>query len=141
MDQPVPTETHIPVDQPTPAGIPVQVDLTPAQLAAVQALSSLHNIPVDQITVVSTEAVDWPDGCLGVVLPGVACTQAPVPARALTNGLGLAGLARAAPAPSPSAPFADGEGRGGVRSRPATPRPARASGESALHVGVRAMRS
>ncbi len=37
------------------------------------------NIPVEQIQVVSTEAAEWKDGCLGVALPGVLCTKGPVP--------------------------------------------------------------
>ncbi len=65
--EPPPTPTHIPVD------------LTPAQLAAIRTLASDKNIPVEQIQVVSTEAAEWPDGCLGVVLPGVLCTQGKVP--------------------------------------------------------------
>jgi hypothetical protein len=59
----VPTPTHPPVD------------LTPAQLAAVQAVSKKYNLPVDQIHIANTEAVTWPNGCLGVVLPGVMCTD------------------------------------------------------------------
>src|SRR5512137_1783797 len=65
--EPPPTPTHIPVD------------LTPAQLAAIRTLASDKNIPVEQIQVVSTEAAEWKDGCLGVVLPGVLCTQGTVP--------------------------------------------------------------
>jgi len=77
----VPTDvpTTIPVTQPEPTGTPIHVDLTPAQLAAMQALAQQLQIPVEQITLVSTEAVDWPDGCLGVVLPNVSCLQAITP--------------------------------------------------------------
>jgi len=57
----------------------VPVDLTPAQLAAVTSLSDKLGKAVDQITVVSTEEVTWPDGCLGIVQMGVLCTQAEVP--------------------------------------------------------------
>jgi hypothetical protein len=70
--QPVSTET-------APPATPIRVDLTPAQLAAMQALASAQNIPVEQIQLVSTAAVEWPDGCLGVVLMGVLCTRGPVP--------------------------------------------------------------
>jgi hypothetical protein len=45
-------------------------------MAAVQALSKKYNLPVDQIKIISTEAVTWPSGCLGVVIPGVMCTDA-----------------------------------------------------------------
>ena len=57
----------------------VPVDLTPAQLAAVTSLSDQLRLAADQIKLVSTEAVTWPDGCLGIVRMGVMCTQAEVP--------------------------------------------------------------
>ncbi len=59
----VPTETHVPTDR------------TPAQLAALQAVSKKYNIPIEKISLDSTEAVTWPNGCLGVVIPGVMCTD------------------------------------------------------------------
>jgi hypothetical protein len=68
---PIPTEAA-----PTPTHIPV--DLTPALRAAMQALASDQNIPIDQIHLVSTQAMSWPTGCLGVVIPGVMCTRGPV---------------------------------------------------------------
>jgi hypothetical protein len=52
---------------------------TPAQQAAIAALSKILNLPPGQITLISTEAVNWPDGCLGVQRAGVMCTQAIVP--------------------------------------------------------------
>ena len=55
---------------------PIPVDLTPAQLAAIQEVAGKYNIPVDQIHITSTEAATWPSGCLGVVIPGVMCTDA-----------------------------------------------------------------
>ncbi len=64
----------------TPTPKPTQqADLTPAEQAAISRLSSLLNLPPDEISVISTEAVEWPDGCLGVQRPGVMCTQAIVP--------------------------------------------------------------
>ncbi|HLO28774.1 MAG TPA: hypothetical protein VK249_06550 [Anaerolineales bacterium] len=66
-----------PTQQPTPTH--VRVDLTPAQLAALKALSEKLSLPADKITVVSTEAVTWPNGCLGIVRMGVLCTQNEVP--------------------------------------------------------------
>lgn len=57
----------------------VPADLTPAQRAAVTSLSETLGVPPDEIKVVSTEAVTWPDGCLGVVREGMMCTQAEVP--------------------------------------------------------------
>lgn len=52
------------------------VTLTPAQDAALTLLSQTLNLPADQISLISTEAVTWPDGCLGVERPGLMCTQA-----------------------------------------------------------------
>jgi len=52
---------------------------TPAQQAAITALSRTVNLPPGQITLISTDAVDWPDGCLGIQREGVACTEAIVP--------------------------------------------------------------
>ena len=51
----------------------------PTQQAAIKALSETLNLPPGQITLISTEAMDWPDGCLGVQRIGVMCTQAIVP--------------------------------------------------------------
>jgi hypothetical protein len=68
--QPGPTETPIP-----PTATPIPAELTPAQLIALNALAQTLNLPTDQITLVSTEAVDWPDGCLGVYRPEVTCIQ------------------------------------------------------------------
>lgn len=62
---------------PTPSQI--SVDLTPAQMAAVQEVSKKYSIPVDQIQVASSEAVTWPNGCLGVVIPGFMCTDIVTP--------------------------------------------------------------
>jgi hypothetical protein len=64
--RPPPTET--------PAG-----EITPAVRAALEALAASLGIDADQITVVSVEAVDWPDGCLGVHRIGVMCTMGIVP--------------------------------------------------------------
>jgi hypothetical protein len=58
---------------PTPTHLPA--DLTPAQLAAIQEVSTKYSIPVDQIKIISTEAMTWPNGCMGVVIPGAMCTD------------------------------------------------------------------
>lgn len=71
-----PTPTQPPIHS-TPTTPPS--DLTPAQLAAIGALSSALGIPPDQIGVTSTEAVDWPDACLGVTQTGVMCAQVITP--------------------------------------------------------------
>ena len=65
------------IEEPTPTHIPV--DLTPAQRATLTALSEKLSLTADKITLVSTEAVTWPNGCLGIVQMGVMCTQAEVP--------------------------------------------------------------
>ena len=64
-------------EQPTPTHIPM--DLTPAQRAAITALSANLGLPADKITLVSTEAVDWPDGCLGVYEDGLVCAEVITP--------------------------------------------------------------
>ena len=72
------TEEATSVDeQPTPTHIPV--DLTPAQRAAINALMEQFSLTADKIKLVSTEAVTWPNGCLGIVRMGVMCTQNEVP--------------------------------------------------------------
>ncbi len=52
---------------------------TLAQQAAITALSQTLNLSPGQITVISAEAVEWPDGCLGIQTLGMMCTQASVP--------------------------------------------------------------
>ena len=74
--EPAATEAASGSDKPP---TPISGDLTPAQLAAVKSLSERLGVTVDQIILVSTEAVTWPDGCLGIVKMGVMCTQAQVP--------------------------------------------------------------
>jgi hypothetical protein len=70
------TEAPSTIDE-EPTHIPV--DLSPAQRAALTALSEKLKVTVDNIKLVSTEAVTWPNGCLGVQKIGVLCTQAEVP--------------------------------------------------------------
>jgi hypothetical protein len=36
------------------------------------------NVPADQIQLISTEAVQWPDGCLGIVRINARCMGGPV---------------------------------------------------------------
>ena len=53
-----------------------------APVAALQAHADLVNrlqVDPDMIQLVSVEAVDWPDGCLGVQTPGVMCTMVITP--------------------------------------------------------------
>src|SRR5215211_6036607 len=62
-------EPSNPNQEPTSTNIPK--DLTPAQLVAITKLSENLGLPAESIKLVSTEAVDWPDGCLGVQEEGV----------------------------------------------------------------------
>lgn len=74
--QPQPTEQSL---LPSDDGSSPSTQWTPAQNAAITALSGTLSLPPGQIAVVSTEAVEWRDGCLGVQKLGVMCTQAIVP--------------------------------------------------------------
>lgn len=78
---PSPSPTQVPVDTPIPGPTPthIPVDVPPALRAAIATLASELNISADQIKVVSSEAVNWPDGCLGVVRLGVMCIRGPIP--------------------------------------------------------------
>lgn len=51
-------------------------EMRSAESAAITALSGTLNLPPGQITLISTESVTWPDGCLGVQREGMMCTQA-----------------------------------------------------------------
>ncbi len=46
-----------------------------AALAARKMLVDQLKVDIDTIGLVSVEKVDWPDGCLGVYTPGIACIQ------------------------------------------------------------------
>ena len=50
-----------------------------AALKARADLAERLQIDPDAIKLVSVEAVDWPDGCLGVQTPGVMCTMVITP--------------------------------------------------------------
>jgi hypothetical protein len=68
-----PTEsaTQIPTESPA--------ELSPVEDAVVAHHAEGAGISPDDITVVSTEEVEWPDGCLGLRIEGLMCTQAIVP--------------------------------------------------------------
>jgi hypothetical protein len=61
----------------TPTHIPV--DINSAQRAAISSLAQSLGLPVEKVALVSSEAVTWPNGCLGVQRLGVMCTQNQVP--------------------------------------------------------------
>lgn len=62
-----------------PTSSPIHADLTPPQRAAIQQLAANLGVPASDIALVSTEAVTWPNGCLGVQRIGVLCTKDAVP--------------------------------------------------------------
>src|SRR5687767_4513075 len=72
------TEDPSTVDE-QPTVTPAPEDLTPAQHAAVETLSENLGVPADEITVVSTEAMDWPDSCVGIEGPPMNCAQVITP--------------------------------------------------------------
>lgn len=73
--------TAAPTPAPSAPAAPTaaRVNAVPAQLAAIKALSTATGTPVDQIRVISTEQVEWPDGCLGLPATEAACTAAVTP--------------------------------------------------------------
>jgi hypothetical protein len=73
-----PTEEPSNMDE-QPAPTQSRMDLTPAQRAVTTAFSGNLDLPVDKIILVSTQAVDWPDSCLGVPEEGLDCAQATTP--------------------------------------------------------------
>lgn len=66
---------------PTAAPAPTsdRVDAVPAQLAVIQAVARKTGVPVDQVRVISTEGVYWPDGCLGLPPTEAACAAVVTP--------------------------------------------------------------
>jgi outer membrane lipoprotein-sorting protein len=58
---------------------PAAKDLPAAVQAARQALAKVLGVTSDALQVVSFEAVDWPDGCLGVAQKGMMCTDMVTP--------------------------------------------------------------
>jgi len=74
-----PAVTPIVSTLPVPPPTPTVANPAAAQQAAIAALSQGKGYPSDQIQLTSTEAVEWRDGCLEVVFPGVSCLQALVP--------------------------------------------------------------
>jgi len=57
----------------------INVDLTPAQRNAISKLAENLGLTPDKIKLVSTEAMDWPDACLGIATEGIACAQVVTP--------------------------------------------------------------
>ncbi len=51
----------------------------PAQQAAIKQLATNLGISESDVKLVSSSAVEWPDGCLGVAMPYVMCAQVVTP--------------------------------------------------------------
>ncbi len=78
LPAPVATETATPEPNPPTPERPAPTPWPPAQRAIAALAAQLGSAPAE-IKLISSEPVDWPDGCLGVSQPGVMCTQAIVP--------------------------------------------------------------
>ncbi len=74
---PTPPVSNTPLPSPTSGAtaVPTQVSPSAAEQAAIQYVSTKYNIPADQLTILSTAPMTWPNGCMGVVIPGVMCTE------------------------------------------------------------------
>ena len=62
----------------SPPGTPTP-DVEAIATAAIDVLASRMGVPATRFTVERVEAVTWPDGCLGVTIPGMACAQVVTP--------------------------------------------------------------
>lgn len=69
------TQEPVIVEQPTH----INTDLTPAQRIAISTVAQNLGVTPDKIKLISTEAVDWPDSCLGVSTEGIMCSQVVTP--------------------------------------------------------------
>ncbi|MGW8251235.1 MAG: hypothetical protein ACWGO1_11380, partial [Anaerolineales bacterium] len=46
---------------------------------AQEGVAMYFDIPIDQVRLISTQSVEWPNSCLGVSQPGVQCQQVITP--------------------------------------------------------------
>lgn len=81
LDAPTVTVPTEPAPSPAPTGVPEPEAApgNPAVVAAREALAKQLQIELAAVQVISVEEVQWPDGCLGVRIPGVFCIQVIVP--------------------------------------------------------------
>jgi len=77
--QPTQAPAGTPTTEPTTEPTHIPVDIPPVQRKAIDAAIQALGLPADQVKLVSIEAVDWPNGCLGVTRMGMMCTQNVVP--------------------------------------------------------------
>lgn len=71
--------TAVAVVSTPPAGTAVAADLETATGSAIEMLAEWLGIPATQLAVLAAEAVMWPNACLGVGRPGVACAEVLTP--------------------------------------------------------------
>ena len=57
----------------------ISEELTPAQQTAISEIAQNLGLNEDQIKIVSTEAVEWPDSCLGISEDDTACAEVITP--------------------------------------------------------------
>lgn len=62
----------------------ISEQLTPGQEAAISAVVQNLGVAAEQVKLVSTEAVEWPDSCLGIVREGINCAQVVTPGFRIT---------------------------------------------------------
>ena len=80
------TELPPEIEDPPLEELPTEVseDLTPAQQAAISELVRNLGLDTDQIEILSTEAVEWPDACLGISVDDTACAEVITPGYRVT---------------------------------------------------------
>jgi hypothetical protein len=76
--------TEGPILTEEPIATPPDEELTPAQRAAVEAFSENAGIPAEDIRVVATEAIEWPDSCVGIEGRPMECAQVVTPGFQIT---------------------------------------------------------
>jgi hypothetical protein len=64
--------------------LPANPTISPSELpaaiqAAINQLSSATGVSVQDVQILSTEQVDWPDACLGLPKAGESCAQVVTP--------------------------------------------------------------
>jgi hypothetical protein len=69
----------IPTAPPGAPASPDRGDPEAATGAAIEVLAQRMNVAATRLARVSVEAVDWPDACLGIAVPGVPCAQVVTP--------------------------------------------------------------
>lgn len=77
--QPLTTEQAVSTQQSVVTPTLVRNDLTWEESLLVSQLSDSTGASPDEILVASTEAITWPDHCLGIVRMDVICAQGEVP--------------------------------------------------------------